>query len=199
MRTHLGDELDDFDEDVERRLSRNDRLAAFGKERIDNALEAGLGRGVAFAFDSNHVHPQQSIQRLEGDAAHFRVAMLQMGQAHREKAVPILEKERLLRHAQQTRHEGEQRERVFLFRAQVQRLRVQRVDKVFQARHVHFVLHRRRDGHEDFDEEAGQRVFDVFVLHFEKVDGAFAHKLERRFELFDRRHFDAEKLHSHQQ
>jgi len=44
------------------------------------------------------------------------------------------------------------------------------------------------DGDEDLDEQTSQTVLDVFILHFQKVVGAFLHELERSFELFNRHH-----------
>lgn len=41
-------------------------------------------------------------------------------------------------------------------------------------------------------------MLDVFVLHFEKVDGALPHELKRRLKLFNRSHLYAEEFHSHQ-
>ena len=36
--SHLSDEMNDLDEDVERCVSRDDHLGAFGKERVDDGL-----------------------------------------------------------------------------------------------------------------------------------------------------------------
>ena len=40
--SHLGDELNDLDEDVQRRVFGCDHLGPFGEEAIDNALKLSL-------------------------------------------------------------------------------------------------------------------------------------------------------------
>lgn len=57
--SHLGDELNDLDEDVQRRVFGCDHLGPFGEEAIDNALKPALCGCVALAFDSHHVHPER--------------------------------------------------------------------------------------------------------------------------------------------
>ena len=55
--TNLGNELDDFDEDTERHVSRHDHFGAFREQAVHDALQFALCGRVTFAFDANHVHP----------------------------------------------------------------------------------------------------------------------------------------------
>ena len=55
VESFLSDEMDDLNKDVERSVSRNDHLGAFGEKRVDDGLKARLSGGVGFAFDTDHV------------------------------------------------------------------------------------------------------------------------------------------------
>jgi len=60
----LGDELDDFDEDVERSVARDDRFGSFGEQRIDDAVQPRQRGAIALTLDADHVHPQESVKRF---------------------------------------------------------------------------------------------------------------------------------------
>jgi hypothetical protein len=57
LSSHLGDELNDLDKDVERDVFGRDHLGALGEQAVDNALQATLCHCVALTLDSHHVHP----------------------------------------------------------------------------------------------------------------------------------------------
>ena len=60
MWSHLSDELDDLDKDVEGRVSRHDQFGAAWEQTVDDALEAARRRRVALTLDPNHVNPTDS-------------------------------------------------------------------------------------------------------------------------------------------
>lgn len=65
-----------------------------------------------------------------------------MVEAHGEEAVPVGKEEHLLADTEQAGDEREERQSVLVFGRQVDRRRIKHLDKVFEARDVHFVLHR---------------------------------------------------------
>ena len=95
---YLGNELDNFDKNVKRRVSRYNSFGSFWKERVDNGLQPTLSHVVRLAFDSDHVDPEESVERLEGDASHLWIFVFEMLQAHGEEVVPVVEEEAFLTH-----------------------------------------------------------------------------------------------------
>ena len=63
--SHLGNELNDLDEDVERRVFGRDHLGPFGEEAVDNALQPALRGRVALTLYPHHVHPAQHRNSTE--------------------------------------------------------------------------------------------------------------------------------------
>ena len=65
---HLGNKLNDLDEDVERRVFGRDHLGPFWEEAVDNALQPALCGCVALTLYPHHVHPAQHRNSIEETA-----------------------------------------------------------------------------------------------------------------------------------
>lgn len=63
--SHLGNKLNDLDEDVERRVFGHDHLGPFGEEAVDDALQPALCGCVALTLYPHHVHPAQHRNSTE--------------------------------------------------------------------------------------------------------------------------------------
>lgn len=63
--SHLGNELNDLDEDVERRVFGRDHLGPFGEEAVDDALQPALRGCVALTLYPHHVYPARHRNSTE--------------------------------------------------------------------------------------------------------------------------------------
>ena len=70
---------------------------------------------------------------------------------------------------------------------------------MLEGRNVDFGLDVGGYGEENFDEETGEGVLDVLLLHLEKVVAQFVEEGNGILEVLDGMHLDAEELDAHEE
>jgi hypothetical protein len=98
------------------------------------------------------------LKLTQRDPGHLPVPVFQLLQTHCEKVVPVVEEEGLLRDAQQAGDEREDGETVLCLGAHVERLRVELLHKVLQARNVYLVLHGLKEKKRDRNQNQKSKI-----------------------------------------
>jgi hypothetical protein len=109
----VGDKENHADKQAQRGVFGSERCAkTSGEERFQHGLQASFGGGSVFAFEADHVNPDEATQCFERARLQGRNFKPQIDQAHGHDKRPFFEEKLALAHCKNRRH---QRQRVALF------------------------------------------------------------------------------------